>query len=62
MSGTPTSHRLAHEALDEHQQIHFYLDQIGQTLKSMREGLSDVEPLRRLTAQIEALKEQGVIP
>ncbi len=53
-----TSQQLAAEALEEHRQIHFYLDQIDQTLKSMREGLSDVEPLRRLAAQIEALKER----
>lgn len=56
--GRSTSQQLAAEALEEHRQIHFYLDQIDQTLKSMREGLSDVEPLRRLAAQIEALKER----
>ena len=58
MSGIPTTYRLAREVLQEHEQIHFFLDQVSQTLKGLRAGLSDVEPMRRLGAQLEALKER----
>ena len=52
MSVPPTTHQIAQEALEEHRQIHFYLDQLTATLTGMRQGLSDVEPMRRLAAQI----------
>ena len=55
---SPTSQQLAQEALEEHQQIHFYLDQISNTLEGLRIEPSDVEPMRRLAAQIEGLKER----
>ena len=58
MSGQPTTLRLARDAQDEHRQIHFFLDQVSQTLRGLREGLSDVEPMRRLAAQLDALKER----
>lgn len=58
MSGSQTFQRLTQDAIDEHRQIHFYLDQVAETLKSLKEGLSDVEPLRRLAAQLGGLKER----
>jgi hypothetical protein len=58
MSGSQTSQQLAQEALEEHKTIHFYLDQVCQTLDGLRLDLSDVEPMRRLAAQIEGLKER----
>jgi len=58
MSGTPTSHRLAHEALDEHQQIHFYLDQVAASLEALQPGLTEEEPMRRLAAQMAGLQER----
>ena len=58
MSGIPITHRLASEALEEHKQIHFFLDQISHALRGLRGGISDVEPMRRLGAQLEALKER----
>ena len=60
MSGSQTSQSITRETLEEHRQIHFYLDQISLTLEGMRAGLSDVEPMRRLAAQIEGLKERLV--
>jgi hypothetical protein len=60
MSGSPTFQSITRETLEEHRQIHFYLDQIACTLELMRDGLSDVEPMRRLAAQIEGLKERLV--
>ena len=58
MSGTPSFEHLAKHALDEHKQIHFYLDQLSETLQGLKEGISDTEPMRRLAAQIEGMKER----
>lgn len=59
MNGSQTFQGLTREVLDEHQQIHFYFDQIAQTLDRLKEdGLSDVEPMRRLAAQLQGLKER----
>jgi hypothetical protein len=58
MGGSQTFQSITRDTLEEHRQIHFYLDQISRTLESMREGLSDVEPMRRLAAQIQGLKER----
>ncbi len=55
---SPTSHQLARDALDEHQQINFYLDQISNALKELDADASDVEPMRRLAAQLEGLMER----
>lgn len=60
MTGPQTFQRISKETLEEHRQIHFYLDQISRTLDGLREGLSDTEPMRRLAAQIEGLKERLV--
>src|SRR6185295_5919113 len=57
MSGSQTFQRITRQTIDEHRQIHFYLDQVSLTLKSLVSG-SEVEPLRRLAAQIEGLKER----
>lgn len=50
--------KITQETLEDHRQIHFYLDQIAITLASLREGLSDVEPMRRLAAQLTGLRER----
>ena len=60
MNGSPTFQSITRETLEEHRQIHFYLDQISRTLEGMRTGLSTVEPMRRLAAQIDGLKERLV--
>jgi len=57
MSGSQTFQRITRQTIDEHRQIHFYLDQVALTLKSIGSG-AEVEPLRRLAAQIEGLKER----
>jgi hemerythrin len=59
MSGHQTFQRLTRQALEEHRQIHFYLDQVAQTLDRLR-GLADAEPMRRLAAQVEGLRERLV--
>ena len=58
MSGSPTFERLTEAALEEHRQIHFYLDQITLSLENLREGLADAEPMRRLGAQLQSLRER----
>ena len=60
MGGSQTFQDLTRETLDEHRQIHFYLDRIAQTLGRLKDGLSDVEPMRRLAAQLQGLKERLV--
>lgn len=60
MNGTPASDHLAREVLDQHQQIHFYLDRIAETLEQLEPDLSDVEPMRRLAAELQGLKERLV--
>jgi hypothetical protein len=54
-----TFQRITRQTIDEHRQIHFYLDQVTRTLAGIGSG-ADVELLRRLTAQIEGLKERLV--
>ncbi len=58
MSGSQTFQGLTQEALEEHRQIHFYLDRIASSLGQLEEGLSDVEPMRRLAAELQGLKER----
>jgi hypothetical protein len=57
MSGSQTFQRITRQTIDEHRQIHFYLDQVALTLKSIGGGTTE-EALRRLAAQIEGLKER----
>jgi hypothetical protein len=58
MSGSQTFERLSRQALDVHRQIHFYLDRISRSVEALRAGLTDVEPMRRLAAEIEGLRER----
>ncbi len=58
MGGSQVFHGLSREALEQHRQIHFYLDRIEQSLVHLREGLTDVEPMRRLAAELQGLKER----
>jgi hemerythrin-like domain-containing protein len=58
MSGSQTFQRISRVTIEEHRQIHFYLDQICQTLSVFKRGLTDVEPMRRLAAQLQGLKER----
>jgi hypothetical protein len=58
MSGSQTFERLTRATLEDHRQIHFYLDQIGATLRLFKQGLSDTEPMRRLAAQLQGLEER----
>ena len=57
MGGSQAFQGLAREALDEHKQIHFFLDRIADSLVQL-EGLTEVEPMRRLAAELQGLKER----
>lgn len=58
MNGSPTLRRLCRETLEEHRQIHFFLDQLKNALESLDTDSGEVEPLRRLAAQVESLRER----
>jgi hypothetical protein len=58
MSGSQTFQRLSEQSLEEHQQIHFYLDQLLRAMKGLDPGSVGEEPLRRLAVQIESLRER----
>jgi len=58
MSGQQTFQRITQATIEEHGQINFYLDQISQSLDVLRGDGPTVEPMRRLAAQIEGLKER----
>jgi len=58
MSGQQAFQQITRETIEEHRQINFYLDQITVALDGLDANASDVEPMRRLAAQIEALKER----
>lgn len=50
--------RLHRQILEEHRQIHFYLDQVLRSLETLDADLESVEPMRRLAAQLESLAER----
>ena len=58
MSEQQTFQKITRATIEEHRQIDFYLDQISVALDGLSEGDTDVEPMRRLAAQIEGLKER----
>lgn len=60
MAEFQTLEQRTQNTLEEHHQIYFYLDQVEVTLDGLRDGLSDNEPMHRLAAQIEGLKERLV--
>jgi len=60
MPGSQTYQRLTEENLEEHKQIHFYLDQIMASVEALDATVQNVEPMRRLAAQIQSLRERIV--
>lgn len=58
MTGPQTFQRLSRRAVEEHQQIDFFLKQLLSSLHALDADSSDVEPLRRLAAQIDGLRER----
>jgi hypothetical protein len=60
MTGSQTFPALTRQTLEEHQQIHFYLDQLERSLRGLALDPVAVETLRRLAAQIDGLRERLV--
>jgi hypothetical protein len=60
MSEQQTFQKITQATIEEHRQIEFYLDQVSVTLDGLREDGNDVEPMRRLAAQIDGLRERLV--
>ena len=58
MSEQQTFQKITQATIEEHRQIEFYLDQVSVTLDGLDDDDTDVEPMRRLAAQIEGLKER----
>jgi len=58
MSGSQTFEHITEQIIEEHRQIHFYLDQVKLTLDALRSGVRDTEPMKRLAAQIQGLEER----
>ena len=58
MTEQRTFQRLTQRSVDEHRQIDFFLNQLLTTLDSLDADADDVEPLRRLAAQIDSLRER----
>lgn len=70
MTGSPTYQHLTLEALEEHRQVHFYLDQLMRMLAEVDRGVSSPdstgdpsidpapEPMRRLAAELGSLIER----
>ena len=58
MSEQQTFQKISQATIEEHRQIDFYLDQVSVTLDGLRGEGADVEPMRRLAAQIQGLKER----
>ncbi len=58
MTSSQTYQKLTQENLEEHKQIHFYLDQIMVSVEALDATSQDVGPMRRLAAQIQSLRER----
>jgi len=57
MTGSQTFPTLTKRIVDEHEQIHFYLDRLEKSLEALGSHV-EIETLRRLAAEIEGLIER----
>jgi hemerythrin-like domain-containing protein len=58
MSEPRTFERLTERSLEEHGQIHFFLEQLRKALGDVVPGQAGVEPMRRVAAELEGLVER----
>jgi len=58
MTGPQAFQRLSRRAIEEHQQIDFFLKQLMSSLDALDADSEDIEPLRRLATQIDSLRER----
>lgn len=58
MNDRGTFERLSRRSVDEHRQIDFFLDRMSASLALLHPGAPDVEPMRRIAAELESLTER----
>jgi hypothetical protein len=58
MSDSGISSRLTGRWLEEHRQIHVFLDQMEKALREIGPGPADREPMKRVAAELEGLIEK----
>lgn len=58
MSGPQTYETLSREALEQHQQIHFFLERIEASLHAIEEGGGDPEQIARFAAEVESFRDR----
>ena len=58
MAEQRTFERMTRETLEEHEQIHFFLDQLSRALRETAAAPADGEPMRRVAAELDALAER----
>lgn len=58
MTGSQTFPGLTRQILDEHQQIHFFLQQLARSMQGLEPAGADPEVMRRMSAQIDGLRER----
>ncbi|MBZ5637714.1 MAG: hemerythrin domain-containing protein [Acidobacteriia bacterium] len=58
MNESGTFERLTERSLEEHRQIHFFLDQLQKALRGIGPERTELEPMRRVAAELEGLIER----
>ena len=58
MNGIPAFQGLNARALEEHRQVHFFLDRLAESVDDLEAGPDGVEPMRRVAAALESLIER----
>ena len=58
MAGTPTFDRISEATLDQHRQIHFFLERLERAVEQLDDTGTDPEPLSRLPMVIDSLRER----
>ena len=58
MNESGTFERLTERSLEEHRQIHFFLDQLQRALRGIGPERTELEPMRRVAAELEGLIER----
>ena len=58
MNEPGTFERLTENSLEEHAQIHFFLEQLRKALADVVPGPSGLEPMRRVAAELEGLVDR----
>lgn len=58
MNGPQTFQSITRQVLEEHEQIHFHLEQLSRALGRLDPTSTDPEPLRGLAARVESLRER----